>query len=158
MGTNKNKNPIFTWYFGKYKKTIAYSENCIPELDIQAVFIKFSGFRKRVGSILRYSTFHFVFASIFTKEEKITGKPIGFTTEDEDEVIMEELSQKLDRHLVNLPNKVWRESTQTKYPTSPFHIVDSIRYTNVLHNEVVELVDVNINEPYSIKYRIKLLI
>ena len=27
----KSKYSIFTWYFGKYKNTIAHSENCLPE-------------------------------------------------------------------------------------------------------------------------------
>ena len=30
----KIKYSIFTWYFGKYKKTIDHSKNCLPELDI----------------------------------------------------------------------------------------------------------------------------
>ena len=52
--------------------------------------------------------FNFVFASICTKEEPITGKPIYFTPEVEDEIIREVVSQKRDRPLVNPSNKVWR--------------------------------------------------
>ena len=47
----KSKCYIFTWDSGKYKNTISHSENCLPELDIQAGFSKFSGFYKRVVSI-----------------------------------------------------------------------------------------------------------
>ena len=36
-------------------------------------------------------------------------------------------------------------------------IGDALRYTNEEHNEVVELVDVNKNDPGSIKYIIRLL-
>ena len=55
---------------------------------------------------------------------------MDFTPEIEDAVIKEEVSQKLGRPLVNPSNKVWRYSTQTKNPTSPFQICDSLRYTN----------------------------
>ena len=40
----KRKYFFFTWDFGKYKKTIVHSENCLPELDIQAGFSKFAVF------------------------------------------------------------------------------------------------------------------
>ena len=53
-----------------------------------------------------------------------------FTPENEYKVIREEVSHKLDRPLVNLSNKVWRDSTQTKTTTSPFKIGGSIRYIN----------------------------
>ena len=55
---------------------------------------------------------------------------MNFNPEVEDEVIMDAASHKLDIPLVNLSNKVLRESTKTKTPPSPFHIGDSIRYTN----------------------------
>ena len=61
MGTNKNKNSIFTWDFGKYKKKIAHSENGLPELEIQDGFSKLDGFFKIVGSISIYYTFNFAF-------------------------------------------------------------------------------------------------
>ena len=50
----KRKYYIFTWDIWKYKKTIFYSENRLPELNTQAGFSKFSGFCKRVVSISRY--------------------------------------------------------------------------------------------------------
>ena len=55
---------------------------------------------------------------------------MDFTPEVEDEVIMEAVSHKLDIPIVNLSNKVWRDSTQTKTLTSPFQIGESIRLTN----------------------------
>ena len=54
-------------------------------------------------------------------------------------------------------NKVCRDSTQTKTQTSKFQIVDFIIYTNEGHNEMVELVDINITNPDSINYRTKFL-
>ena len=54
----------------------------------------------------------------------------GFTPEVENDVIMEAVSHKLDIPIVNLSNKVWRDSTQTKTLTSPFQIGESIRLTN----------------------------
>ena len=44
MDTNRINYSIFTWDFGKYKNTTAYSENCLPELETQAGFNKFTGF------------------------------------------------------------------------------------------------------------------
>ena len=35
---------IFNWNFTKYKNTIAYTETCLRELEIQAGFSKFYGF------------------------------------------------------------------------------------------------------------------
>ena len=35
----KRKYSIFNWDFGKCMNTIAYSENCLPELEIQSGFI-----------------------------------------------------------------------------------------------------------------------
>ena len=61
-----------------------------------------------MGSISIYYTFNFIFASIFTREDTTTVKPMDFTPEAEDEVIREAVSQKLDRHLVNPLKKVWR--------------------------------------------------
>ena len=51
---------------------------------------------------------------------------MDFNPEAEDEVIREAVSQKLDRSLVKPSKKVWIDSTQTKAPTSPFHIGDSL--------------------------------
>ena len=52
-------------------------------------------------SISRYSTFELYFPSICKKEDPRTGMPMDFTPESEDEVIMESVSNKLDRPLVN---------------------------------------------------------
>ena len=82
---------------------------------------------------------------------------MDFNPEAEDEVIREAVSHKLDRFLVKPSKKVWRYSTQTKSPTSPFQIGDSLIYKNEVHNEMVDLVDVNTNDPDSIKFIIKLL-
>ena len=49
------------------------------------------------------------------------------------------------------------DSTQTKAPTSPFQIGDSLRYTDDGQNEMVGMVDVNKNDTESIKYIIKFL-
>ena len=76
---------------------------------------------------------------------------MDFTPEAEDEVIREAVSQKLDIPSVNLPNKVWRDSTQTKTPTPNFQIGDSLRYTNEEHNGMVGLVDINTNYTKSTK-------
>ena len=51
-------------------------------------------------------------------------------TEVEDEVIWYIVSQKLDRLIVNPPNKVWRDLTQFKNTPSPVQIDDYLRYTN----------------------------
>ena len=126
----KRKYSTFTWDFGKYKNKIAPSENCLPELNIQYGFRKFAGFCKIVGSISIDSLFKFYFASICTREEQRTVRPMGFTPEAEDEVIRETVPHKLDTPLLNPTNKVWRESTQTKTPTLPFQIGESIIYTN----------------------------
>ena len=45
----KRKYSIFNLDFRRYKKIIAHSENCLPELDIQDGFSKFARFFKRVG-------------------------------------------------------------------------------------------------------------
>ena len=50
------------------------------------------------------STFKFSFASLFTREDKITVKPKDFTPEAYDEVIREAVSNKSDIPLVN-PSK-----------------------------------------------------
>ena len=66
---------------GKYKKTIAHSEDCLPELDIQYGFSRFSGVFKRVGSIPIDPKFNFAFASVFTKKYPRTGNTMDFTLE-----------------------------------------------------------------------------
>ena len=97
----KRKYSIFTWDFRKYKDKLSHSENCIPELDIQSGFRKFSGFCKRIRSISRYSTFNFSFDFIRKKEESITRKTMVFTPEYKCEVIREAGSHKLYIHKVN---------------------------------------------------------
>ena len=81
-------------------------------------------------SISIYSIFNFTFVSISTSEGPITGKPMDFISEVEDEGIRDAVSQKLDRPLVNPSNELFRDSTQTKSLTSPFQISDSFRYTS----------------------------
>ena len=76
---------------------------------------------------------------------------MDFTSEVEDEVIMDAVLHILYRDLVNPPNKVWRDSTQTKTPTPNFQIGDSLRYTNEEHNGMVGLVDINTNYTKSTK-------
>ena len=83
---------------------------------------------------------------------------MDFTPESEDEVIRESISYKLYIIIVNPPNKVWRDSTQNKYPTPYFHIGDHLIYTNEGHNEMVEMLDVNKNDSCIIKYIINLFI
>ena len=63
-----------------------------------------------MGSISGIYTFNF--ASIITRYEPRTGKPVDFTPEVEDEVIRDAVLHKSDRNLVNPLNKVWRDSTQ----------------------------------------------
>ena len=82
---------------------------------------------------------------------------MDFTPETEDEVIREAVSHKLYRPLVNTSKKIWRKTTKTKTLTSPYQIGDSLRYTNEWHNDMVELVDINTNDPDIIMYSIKLL-
>ena len=55
-------------------------------------------------------------------------------------------------------NQVWRDSTKTKTPTSPFQIGESLRYTNKEHTEMLDLVDINTNDPDRNNCRIKLFI
>ena len=64
---------------------------------------------KIVESISKDSTFNFSISPICTREEPKTGKPIYFNPDVEDEVITDLVSNKLDRSLVNPPNKVWGE-------------------------------------------------
>ena len=153
----KIKYSNFTWDFGKYKYIIAYSESYTLELDTQASFSKFSKKFKIVRQISRYSTFIFYFACICTREEPRKGKQTDFPPEDKYEVIRKSVSNQLDINMVNPSHKVWRDSTQTKTPTSPLHIGDSVRYTNEGHNYMVDMVDLNKNNPDSIKYSIKFL-
>ena len=68
---------------------------------------------------------------------------MDFTTEAQYEVIREAVSQKLDRPIFNTSHKFWRDSTQTKYQNSLFHIDDYLRYTNQVNNYMVELMNVN---------------
>ena len=68
-------------------------------------------------SIPRDYTSNLDFASICTKEEPITGETMDFTPEDEDKVIREAVSQKLDIPLVNPSEKLWRDPTKTKAST-----------------------------------------
>ena len=82
---------------------------------------------------------------------------MDFTPDSEDEVIRGTVSHKLDRYLVNTSNKFWRDSAQNKAPNLPFQVDDSLRCTNQGQNEMVELVEVNTNDPYSIKYINKFL-
>ena len=81
-----------------------------------------------------------------------------FNPESDDEVIRDAVSHKLYIFLVKPRKNVLRESNQAKAPTSPFHTGDSLIYKKEGHIEMVELVDVNTNEPDSIKYIIKFLI
>ena len=74
----KENIPFLLGILGSTKK-LSHSENCIPELDIQSGFRKFSGFFKRIRSISRYSTFNFSFDFICKKEESITGTTMDFT-------------------------------------------------------------------------------
>ena len=74
----------------------------LPQWEGQAGFSKFSGFCNIVGSISRYSTFNFAFAYIYKREDPRTDKPMDFIRKVEDEVIMDALSHKLDRPLINL--------------------------------------------------------
>ena len=82
---------------------------------------------------------------------------MDFTPDSEDKIFREAVSHKLDRTLVKTSNKVWRGSTQTKTPTSPFHIGDSLRYKNDAQNEMVEMVYIKTNDTDIIKYSIKFL-
>ena len=111
--------------------------NFLPELEIQARFSKVYKFCKRVGSISRYSTFNFAFASICTKKDPRKHKPMDFIPENKDEVIRESASHKLYRTLANPLIRVWRDSNQTKAPTSRFHIGNYLRYINWVNNEMV---------------------
>ena len=79
------------------------------------------------------------------------------TTQVEDEVIRDAVSHKLDRPLVNPYNNLWRESTKNITPSSPFRIGDSLRYTNEVHNEMMDLLDINTNDPDNTNYSIKFL-
>ena len=71
---------------------------------------------------------------------------MDFTSKVEGEVIREAASHKLYRPLVNPSKKVWRDSNQTKNPTSPFHIGDSLIYINYGHNKMLDMLDINTND------------
>ena len=97
----KNNYFIFACGYEKYKNATSHSENCLPELKIQAGFSNFSMFCKAVRSISKYPTFNFSLAFIYTVEDPIPVKPIDFTPYVEYEVITEAVLHKLDRHVVN---------------------------------------------------------
>ena len=82
---------------------------------------------------------------------------MDFIPEVEDEFIRESVTHKLDRPLINISNKVCRDSTQSKTQNSHLQISDSLRHTNEVHNEMVYTVDINTNDSGISKYRIKLL-
>ena len=82
---------------------------------------------------------------------------MGFTPEVEDEVIRNAVSYRLERILFNTSKKVSRDSTQTQNPTPTFQIGDPLRYKNEVHNNMVELLDINNNYPESTNYIIKFL-
>ena len=52
---------------------------------------------------------------------------MDFTLEVEDKVSRDAIYHKLYRPLSNPPNKVWRDSTQTKTTTPPFKIGNPLR-------------------------------
>ena len=85
----------------------------MSELEIQAVFSKYSMFCKRVSSILKYSTINCDFTSIGIKEDPRMGNTMGFTTKVE-KFIRESVSHKLTIPLVKPSNKVWKYLTQSK--------------------------------------------
>ena len=59
---------------------------------------------------------------------------MDFNSEAEDDVIREAVWHKLDRPLLNPPNKVWRGFKKIKASVSTFQIGDSLRYINKGHN------------------------
>ena len=59
--------------------------------------------------------------------------------------------------MVNPSKKNCRDSTETKNSSSPFHIGDSLRYTNEGHNEMVDLMNINTKDPDITNYIMKLL-
>ena len=87
----------------------------------------------------------------------MTGKTMDFTLDVEYEVIREAVSHKLDRHLINPSNKVFRDSTQTKTPNSPIQVGESLSYPNEVHNGIMELVDTKKIGPDRTNYRRKFL-
>ena len=86
-GTKNNNIFYFYFVFWGVQKDNSSLKNCLPEFDIKAGFSKFAGFCKRVGSISRYFTSNFSFASICTTEDPIADKPMDYTLESKDEVI-----------------------------------------------------------------------
>ena len=99
----------------------------------------------------------FGFASICTRQDPRTFKSLGFTPEVEDEVIRDAVLHRLDIPLVNPSNKVWRDSRQTQTLSPNLQIGDSVIYTKMVHNQIVQLVYINTNDPKSKKYIINLL-
>ena len=80
-------------------------------------------------------------------EDPIIGKPMDFSSEVEEEVIRYEVLYKLKKSLVNPSNKFWRDSTQSKTPTSTLKIRNYLIYKNKGHNNMVDPVDINNNYP-----------
>ena len=70
---------------------------------------------------------------------------MGFTLEVEDEIIIEDFSNKLERPLINPSNKFWRYLKKSRTPTSNFQIGYYPRYKNEGHNEMADLLDINEN-------------
>ena len=111
-----------------------------------------------MGSISRDSTFNRSFDLICTREDPTTFNPINFIPEVEYGVIRDSVSHILDRPLVNTSSIVWRYSIQNKTPTPTFQIGDCLRYTNEIHNEMVELAKINTNDAENTNYIIKFLL
>ena len=89
-------------------------------------------------------------------DDPITGKPIYFTPEADDEIIRDAVSNKLDRSLVNTQKEsLKRLNSKQKYNLTQSDF-DSLRYPNDRHNKMVDLVDINTNYPDSMKYIIVL--
>ena len=91
---------------------------------------------------MNFKIFHIqLFLCLYMHEEGSQNSQSNeFIPEAVDEFIRKTVSHTLYIPLVNPPNKVWRDSTQIKTPTSPFQIGDSLRYTNEGHNEMAEIV------------------
>ena len=86
------------------------------------------GHNKNISLVYyKYLTVYFVFKSIKSKEEPITGNPMELTTEAENETNREAVLKRLEIILVNTSSTVWKDSTQSKTKTPHLQIGDSLR-------------------------------
>ena len=112
---------------------MAHSENYLRELEIQADFSKFDGFSRDYDQFQEIP--HLTLLLPTYAQEMIQKQVIQWILTQR--LNMELFLTQIRQNLANPSNRICRDSTQTKTPTSPFHTGDYLRYTNEGHNWIV---------------------